>query len=120
MIPRSVVRYLLLAVLFLALAPVTVAQQPTERDLTAPLTTEAQAALTPTEVIQLLKDGNQRFLNDEALERDFRSQVRQTAEGQYPMAVILSSTLALCRIGNRIQESVVEGLGYFHGLGPRP
>ena len=100
-------RRLFLAVLFLATAQVAVAQQTTERDLTAPLTAETQAALTPTEVIQLLKDGNQRFLNGEALERNFMDQVRQTAEGQYPMAAILGC------IDSRVPHEIVfdKGVG---------
>lgn len=79
----------------------------TGRDLTAPLTAEMQAALTPRGVIQLLKDGNQRFLADQALERDFISQVRQTSEGQYPMAVILGC------IDSRVPHEIIfdKGVG---------
>lgn len=93
---------LVLAVLFLA-APVS-AQ---DRDLTAPLTAETQAALTPMEVLQLLKDGNQRFLNNEPVERDFLDQVRQTAGGQYPMASILGC------IDSRVPHEIVfdKGVG---------
>jgi len=107
MIPHSIFHRFLLAVLFVAIAPAAVAQQTTERDLTAPLTAETQAALTPTEVIQLLKDGNQRFVDGEALERDFMSQVRQTAEGQYPMAAILGC------IDSRVPHEIVfdKGVG---------
>lgn len=107
MISLSTLRHLVLATLFLATSHVAVAQQTTERDLTAPLTAETQAALTPMEVIQLLKDGNQRFVNGEALERDFMSQVRQTAEGQYPMAAILGC------IDSRVPHEIVfdKGVG---------
>ncbi|MEP0546555.1 MAG: carbonic anhydrase family protein [Rhodothermales bacterium] len=93
---------LALAVLFLA-APAS-AQ---ERDLTAPLTAETQAALTPMEVLQLLKDGNQRFLAGESVERDFLAQVRQTAGGQYPMASILGC------IDSRVPHEIIfdKGVG---------
>ena len=79
----------------------------TERDLTAALTAETQASLTPTSVIQLLKDGNQRFLAGEALERNFLDQVRNTAEGQYPMAAILGC------IDSRVPHEIVfdKGVG---------
>ena len=79
----------------------------TERDLTAALTAETQASLTPTRVIQLLKDGNQRFLAGEALERNFLDQVRNTAEGQYPMAAILGC------IDSRVPHEIVfdKGVG---------
>ena len=78
-----------------------------ERDLTAPLTAETQAALTPMEVLQLLKDGNQRFLNNEPVERDFLDQVRQTAGGQYPMASILGC------IDSRVPHEIIfdKGVG---------
>lgn len=49
-------------------------------------------------------------------ERPIHSVQRYSA----PKCCSISSTLALCRIGNRVQESVVNGLGYFHGLGPSP
>lgn len=93
---------LALALLFVA-APAT-AQ---ERDLTAALTAETQASLTPMEVIQLLKDGNERFVNDEAVERNFMEQVQQTAEGQYPMAAILGC------IDSRVPHEIVfdKGVG---------
>ncbi len=80
---------------------------PTERDLTAALTAETQAALTPRDVIQLLKDGNERFLAGRAVERDFLDQVRQTAEGQYPMAAILGC------IDSRVPHEIVfdKGVG---------
>ncbi len=78
-----------------------------ERDLTKALTAEMQDALTPMDVIQLLKDGNQRFLNNEALERNFMEQVSQTAEGQYPMAAVLGC------IDSRVPHEIVfdKGVG---------
>jgi len=78
-----------------------------ERDLTKALTEEMQEALTPMDVIQLLKDGNQRFLNGEALERNFMEQVSQTAGGQYPMAAILGC------IDSRVPHEIVfdKGVG---------
>ena len=78
-----------------------------ERDLTKTLTAETQAALSPTDVIQLLKDGNERFLNGEALERNFMEQVANTAEGQYPMAAILGC------IDSRVPHEIVfdKGVG---------
>jgi carbonic anhydrase len=90
---------------FLLGAPV--AAQEAERDLTKALTAETQAALAPMEVIQLLKDGNARFLAGEPVERDFLSQVRQTAEGQYPMAAILGC------IDSRVPHEIIfdKGVG---------
>jgi carbonic anhydrase len=52
-------------------------------------TQESQAAITPADAIQMLKDGNRRFLDGQALERSYPDQIAATASGQFPYAVIL-------------------------------
>lgn len=52
-------------------------------------TRELQGTLTPDQVLQLLKNGHQRFLTRRRLTRDFGHQVSATANGQYPLAVVL-------------------------------
>ena len=81
--------------------------QMNDRDLTKALTKETQASLTPEKVIQLLKDGNDRFLQNKALERNFLEQVSETTEGQYPMAAILGC------IDSRVPHEIVfdKGVG---------
>ena len=54
------------------------------------LTKAEQDALTPDMVIQSLKDGNKRYVNNDLTQRDHSSLVRDAAFGQYPKAVILS------------------------------
>lgn len=54
------------------------------------LTAEEQAALTPDAVIKSLKEGNERFVNNNVTARDHSEMVRQAALGQFPKAVILS------------------------------
>lgn len=54
------------------------------------LTQEEQNALTPDEVLQLLKEGNGRFVSGTLTSRDHSQQVREAAHGQFPKAVILS------------------------------
>ena len=54
------------------------------------LTKEERDKLTPDEVLQVLKDGNQRFLSGTLTSRDHSKQVRDAVLGQYPKAVILS------------------------------
>lgn len=49
-----------------------------------------QAALTPAQAIQLLKEGNKRFVNNLKVNRDLLEQVNETSAGQYPFAFILS------------------------------
>jgi len=51
---------------------------------------EAQATLTPDEALQLLKDGNARFVAGESIDRDLIEQQKATSTGQYPFAVVLS------------------------------
>lgn len=53
-------------------------------------TKEIQASLTPDRVLRLLKEGNERFVTGRRLTRDLATQVDATADGQHPMAVILS------------------------------
>ena len=51
---------------------------------------EVQSALTPDRVVELLKEGNNRFRRGERIARNLRRQVDLTAMSQHPMAVILS------------------------------
>ncbi|MFD3002816.1 carbonic anhydrase family protein [Pontibacter toksunensis] len=54
------------------------------------LTKEAQQNLTPDQAVQVLKEGNQRFMNNLKANRDLLQQVNETSEGQFPFAAILS------------------------------
>lgn len=53
-------------------------------------TREMQDQLTPERVLNILKEGNQRFRTGKRLTRDFGKQLLSTSTGQHPMAVILS------------------------------
>lgn len=53
-------------------------------------TAELQKRLSPQDVIALLKAGNERFVQNERLQRDIYRQIRVTAEdGQHPIAAVL-------------------------------
>lgn len=54
------------------------------------MTKAEQDALTPEEVLQDFKEGNQRFANGDVTRRDHSAQVRKSAPGQFPKAVVLS------------------------------
>jgi carbonic anhydrase len=54
------------------------------------LTKEQRDALTPGQIIQTLKEGNERFINNNLTARDHSAQVRKSANGQFPEAVVLS------------------------------
>jgi carbonic anhydrase len=53
-------------------------------------TYESQQALTPAEVLEILKEGNANFVNNLESNRNFLEQVNDTSEGQFPIAIILS------------------------------
>jgi carbonic anhydrase len=54
------------------------------------LTKEMQEKLTPFAALNLLKEGNKRFVNNLKINRNLLQQVNETADGQYPFAFILS------------------------------
>lgn len=51
---------------------------------------ETQSKLKPDEVLQLLRDGNQRFLDGRWTEKYYHHQVDATASGQNPMAAVVN------------------------------
>ena len=55
-----------------------------------PRTKAEQAALTPAQALDRLRDGNARFVAGTPLVRHLPDEVLATAHGQYPFAVILS------------------------------
>ena len=56
----------------------------------ATLTKEQRDAMTPDQVIAMLKEGNERFRAGKMQEHDYLKQKRISAGGQFPAAVILS------------------------------
>ena len=54
------------------------------------LTKEQRDSITPIDAIQLLKKGNERFVNNLKMNRNLLQQVNETSDGQHPFAVILS------------------------------
>lgn len=54
------------------------------------LTAEERAKLTPDQILQQFKEGNERFRTNNATNRDHSAQIRNSAVGQYPKAVVLS------------------------------
>ena len=53
-------------------------------------TKETQDELTPELAINLLKQGNERFVNNIKMHRNLLQQVNETSAGQFPFAAILS------------------------------
>jgi carbonic anhydrase len=54
------------------------------------LTQEEQASLTPAKVMELLKEGNKRFVSGEVTLRNHKEQIRRAAANQFPKAIVLS------------------------------
>lgn len=70
-------------------------------------TKETQSSLTPAAVLEMLKEGNKRFLAKSLSPRDHHQQVKETSTGQFPMAVVLSC------IDSRVPVEIVfdKGIG---------
>jgi carbonic anhydrase len=51
---------------------------------------ETQSSLTPQAALQILKEGNDRFVNNLKANRNLLQQVNETSAGQFPFATILS------------------------------
>ncbi len=63
---------------------------PTTPAVTQPLTKAQRDAMSPDDVLNAMKRGNERFRTAERKDRDWQAQQRITADGQTPMAVLLS------------------------------
>lgn len=51
---------------------------------------EYQLSITPERALEILKEGNERFMNNLKANRDLLQQANQTRNGQWPFATILS------------------------------
>lgn len=52
-------------------------------------TYDVQSNLTPQQVLNLLQEGNQRFIEDTCIHRSFKTDLAHTASTQHPIAVVL-------------------------------
>ncbi len=70
-------------------------------------TKQTQDSLTPELAIEILKEGNERFVNNIKAHRNLLQQVNETSSGQFPFATILSC------IDSRISAELIfdQGLG---------
>ena len=69
------------------------------------LTREQRDAMSPDDIIAVMKTGNRRFRSGERKSRDYLAEQRASAAGQFPAAVILSC------IDSRAPAEVVLDLG---------
>jgi carbonic anhydrase len=70
-------------------------------------TKQTQASISPEMAIQLLKEGNHRFVENKEVSRDLLNQVKDTSTGQFPFATILSC------IDSRVSSELIfdQGIG---------
>ncbi len=54
------------------------------------LTKELQESIFPSKALEILKDGNKRFVSNLKINRNLLQQANETSDGQHPFAVILS------------------------------
>jgi len=70
-------------------------------------TAESQKNISPAQALELLKEGNKRFVSKNRMKRDLHQQIKETADGQFPFAAVVSC------IDSRIPTEVVfdKGIG---------
>ena len=75
-------------------------------------TAESQAAMTPAQALERLKEGNARFAANATKPRDWSAKVAATAAGQYPFAAVLAC------MDSRAPVEIVfdQGLGDLFGI----
>ncbi|MBT8363686.1 MAG: carbonic anhydrase [Deltaproteobacteria bacterium] len=69
------------------------------------ITKQVQQSLSPQEIIELFKKGNQRFVSGETIGHNYRQEMLETAADQFPPAIVLSC------IDSRTAPEIVFDLG---------
>src|SRR5580692_7701888 len=82
-------------------AGASVGSVPTHADLT----NEQRDKMTPDEVIQQMKAGNERFRSGKPQHRDLMSEAKATAKGQYPAAIVF------CCVDSRVPAELILDFG---------
>jgi len=79
----------------------------------AALTKAERDRMTPDEIIELMKRGNERFRRGQKTAQDYLAQQKASAKGQYPAAVLLSC------IDSRAPAETIMDLGIGDVFNPR-
>jgi carbonic anhydrase len=63
--------------------------------------------ITPAKALKMLKDGNNRFLNKDEIERDHDWHIKETIDGQHPFAIVHAC------VDSRVLPSIIfdQGIG---------
>lgn len=81
--------------------------------ITATISKEAQENMAPSDVLNILKEGNKRFRKNYAIRHDFQSQLKQIVMNQHPIAIVLSC------MDSRSAPEIIFDLGIGEILGIR-
>lgn len=76
-------------------------------------TKEQQTNIKPLEALEILKEGNKRFVNSQKADHNLLEQVKDTSNGQWPFAVVLSC------IDSRTSSELIFDLGIGHVFNAR-
>ena len=74
-------------------------------DMSKSLSKEQRDSMTPSQVIDELKKGNERFRSGKPAPRDYLAEKRSSAAGQYPAAMILAC------VDSRVPAEIVFDAG---------
>ena len=74
-------------------------------DIISVTTYDVQSELAPSDIIEILREGNFRFVKDQRINRFFPAEIKATASSQYPIAVVLSC------IDSRVPVETVFDMG---------
>ena len=69
-------------------------------------TYDVQSTLNPQQVLNILREGNQRFLSDNCIHRSVHTQIQYTASKQFPIAIVLGC------IDSRVPVETVFDMGF--------
>jgi carbonic anhydrase len=93
------------------------------------LDNQTRKLITPKKALELLKEGNERFVNNLKMNRNLLNQMNETSDGQFPFAIVLScidsrtsaelifdqglGDIFSCRIaGNVINEDIIGSMEF--------
>ncbi len=68
----------------------TAGTEPTASFCETQYSRECQEAVTPLQILERFREGNERFASGHGTHRDYSQQVQETAKGQFPLASIVS------------------------------
>ena len=91
----------------LALTIYTTTASATDAVESGVMTQSMQAAITPAKALEMLKEGNERFVSGSLTGVNYLAQVKKTAAGQYPFAAVVTC------VDSRTQPEIIfdQGIG---------